>query len=95
MRVSDFRCWRRWRSVPPVLTSREGSLPEVAGDAALFVDAYDPSDIAHGLERLSSDDALCADLSARGLARAQHFDMTAYQARLGALYDRVLAYRRP
>jgi glycosyltransferase involved in cell wall biosynthesis len=79
----------------PVLTSREGSLPEVAGDAALFVDAYDPSDIARGLERLASDTALCADLSARGRDRARAFDMTAYQARLAAMYDRVLAYRRP
>jgi glycosyltransferase involved in cell wall biosynthesis len=78
----------------PVMTSREGSLPEVAGDAALFVDAYDPGDIGRGLERLAADNALCADLSIRGQSRAKAFDMEAYQTRLAEMYDRVLAYKR-
>jgi glycosyltransferase involved in cell wall biosynthesis len=79
----------------PVLTSREGSLPEVAGDAALFVDAYDPVDIARGLERLAADDGLCAELSTQGLARAKAFDMAAYGGRVAAMYARVLGQRRP
>ena len=74
----------------PVLTSREGALPEVAGDAALFVDAYDPRDIARGLERLAADDALCRDLSARGLLQAEAFGMDRYQERVSAMYRRVL-----
>lgn len=74
----------------PVLASREGSLPEVAGDAALFVDAYDPASIAAGLTRLATDDGLCAELRARGLVRARHFDMAAYQERVAAMYARVL-----
>lgn len=74
----------------PVLTSRMGSLPEVAGDAALFVDPYDPRDIAAGLQRLAGDDALCAALRERGLAQAARFGMAQYRERITALYQSVL-----
>jgi len=57
----------------PVVTSNLSSLPEVVGDAAVLVDPYQPEDIAHGLERVLSDDTLRADLSGRGRARAQEF----------------------
>ena len=40
----------------PVLTSRVSSLPEVAGDAALFVDPHQALD--DGLQRILRDDAL-------------------------------------
>ena len=75
----------------PVLTTREGSLDEIAGDAALFVDAYDVGSIATGLQRLATDDALCADLRQRGLVQAQRFTMACYQDRVRAMYDAVLA----
>ena len=75
----------------PVLTSREGSLPEVAGDAALFVDAYDEASIATGLQQLASDPGLCAELSRRGLAQAAKFGMAQYRDRICALYDSILS----
>ncbi|MGI4950936.1 MAG: glycosyltransferase family 4 protein [Janthinobacterium lividum] len=75
----------------PVLTSREGSLAEVAGDAALYVDPYDVDSIAQGLQRLATDDALCSSLRERGRLQAAQFSMAQYQARLRALYDTVLA----
>ena len=74
----------------PVLTSHEGSLPEVAGDAALFVDAYDEASIAAGLQQLASDPALCAELSRKGLAQAARFGMAQYGDRIRALYDTIL-----
>lgn len=74
----------------PVLTTREGSLAEVAGDAALFVDAYDVGSIAAGLRRLATDDALCADLRERGRAQAEQFSMPHYQDRVRTMYDSVL-----
>ena len=77
----------------PVLTSREGALPEVGGDAALYVDAYDPRDIAAGLQRLAGDDALCASLRERGLARARLFDGARYRERIGALYAGIIGSR--
>lgn len=74
----------------PVLTSREGALAEVGGDAALYVDPYDCADIGAGLRRLAGDDALCADLHARGRAQAERFSMEAYRERVAALYRTVL-----
>jgi glycosyltransferase involved in cell wall biosynthesis len=74
----------------PVLTSREGALPEVAGQAAFFVDAYDGEDIAAGMRRLEHDDGLCAELSAAGVVQARRFDLGAYQQRLAAFYADVL-----
>jgi len=75
----------------PVLTSTAGSLPEVAGDAALLVDPYDVSALAAGIVRLDRDDALRADLSHRGPAQAELFSAERYRARLSDLYDKVLA----
>jgi glycosyltransferase involved in cell wall biosynthesis len=36
----------------PVITSNVTSLPEVAGDAAIYVDPFDPSSIASGLRKI-------------------------------------------
>jgi len=78
----------------PVLTSREGALPEIAGEAALFVDPYDLRAIAAGLQRLApsdeASDALCADLAERGLAQAARFDMAHYRDRITVLYRSLL-----
>ena len=74
----------------PVLTTREGSLAEIAGDAAMFVEAYDIDSIATGLRLLAQDDVLWADLRQRGLAQAERFSMAHYRDRVRALYDTVL-----
>jgi len=73
----------------PVLTSRAASLPEVAGDAALLVDPYRVDEIAQGIRRLDSDDALRAALAAAGLRQARHFAPELYQRRLRDMYARV------
>ena len=75
----------------PVLTSREGALPEVGGDAVLYVDAFDVASIAAGLVRLATDDALCAELRVLGPAQAARFSMARYAERLQPMLDRVMA----
>lgn len=55
----------------PVLTSRVGSLPEVAGDAAVLVEPTDTRSLVEGLEQLLGDSALRATLAARGRERLQ------------------------
>jgi glycosyltransferase involved in cell wall biosynthesis len=57
---------------PPVVSST-GALPEVAGDAGLIVDPFDPPRMAEALQRVCADDALHRDLAARCLARAREF----------------------
>jgi hypothetical protein len=57
----------------PVLTSTAGSLPEVAGNAALLVDPSSSGEIADGLVRLISEAELRARLVDLGLRRAEGF----------------------
>jgi glycosyltransferase involved in cell wall biosynthesis len=78
----------------PVLTSTEGSTPEVAGDAALLIDPYDTRAIADGISALDTEEDLRASLSAKGLQRADLFTPEAHARRLAAVYGRVLASRR-
>lgn len=74
----------------PVVTSRLSSLPEVVDDAALLVDPYSVEDIARGLGRVLSDDALRADLIARGRLRAQTFSWEKSVEKIHATYLKVL-----
>ncbi len=57
----------------PTLVSDASSLPEVAGDAALSVDARSTEALAAGLERITGDEPLRAALRRKGLARASTF----------------------
>jgi glycosyltransferase involved in cell wall biosynthesis len=77
----------------PVLTSTEGSTPEVAGDGALLIDPYDTRAIANGIKALDSNEALRSELSAKGARQAEKFTADAYKLRLSALYDGLLAKR--
>jgi glycosyltransferase involved in cell wall biosynthesis len=57
----------------PVIASKTGALPEIAGGAAYLVDPYDPDDIAEAMRKVLSDEALRKDLRERGLFRAKAF----------------------
>lgn len=75
----------------PTLCSTGGSLPEIVADASLCVDPYDTGDMARGLQALDQDGDLRQTLSAKGLARAQHFDSATYRRRLDAMYARLVS----
>ena len=57
----------------PVLTSNTSSLPEIAGDAALYVDPTDVDAIAEAMLRLSRDEALRQQLIEAGYANVKRF----------------------
>ena len=57
----------------PVMTSSRSGLREVAGDAALLVDATRTESLVEGLRRLAQDEDLRKDLALRGRARAALF----------------------
>jgi glycosyltransferase involved in cell wall biosynthesis len=57
----------------PVMTSNYSSLPEVAGDAALYVDPTDIDAIADAMLRLSQDEALRQRLIAAGYENVKRF----------------------
>ncbi|HEX7084846.1 MAG TPA: glycosyltransferase family 1 protein [Vicinamibacterales bacterium] len=75
----------------PVVTSTGGSLPEVAGDAALIVDALDADQLADAAQRLVEDQSLREQLVARGLERAAQFRWEPVAARLREVFASLAA----
>lgn len=57
----------------PVVVSTTGALPEIAGEAGLLVDPFDPESIAAALERMVTDGALREELASKCLERAKAF----------------------
>jgi glycosyltransferase involved in cell wall biosynthesis len=73
----------------PVVTSNVSSLPEVAGDAAVLVDPYDPEAIADGIYRVLTDEGLRHDLRQKGLNRARQFSWEDSARRVRAIYQQA------
>ena len=73
----------------PVVTSNVSSLPEVAGDAALLVDPYDPVAIADGIYTVLTDESVRGDLRRKGIARASQFSWEQSARRVREIYDEV------
>jgi len=74
------------------LAARAGSLPEVGGDAAAWVDdAHDAGAWARALRALLGDDAARAELAARGPARAAAFSWDRCTAQTLAVLGEVAA----
>ena len=79
----------------PVVTSNVSSLPEVAGDAAVLVDPYDPEAIADGIHRVLTDVDLRRELRRKGLARARQFSWETSVRRVREIYAEVASAPRP
>jgi len=75
----------------PVITTRSGSLGEVAGDDALLVDPEDHAAIGAAIVLLNLDPSLRADLARRGLARAAQFTSERQARETLAIYRRMLS----
>jgi glycosyltransferase involved in cell wall biosynthesis len=75
----------------PVICSNTSSLPEVAGDAAMYFDPEDVQDIAKAMLRVVqlSDDR--PKMIARGKLRAQQFSWDVCAQQTFAVYERLLA----
>lgn len=80
----------------PVVCSSIEPLPEVAGDAACFVDPYDPAAIAAGIRAVLGGQELRGRLIEKGFKRAAEFtwEKTALQTRSFLLSIRKAAGRR-
>lgn len=78
----------------PVACSDRSSLPEVAGDAALFFDPEDPQAIADAISVLLSDQTTVAELVRRGRPQADRFTWSETARRTLETYERAIADRR-
>lgn len=73
----------------PVVTTTEGSLKEIAGDAAFFVDAYNSENIASGIERVIGDKRLQRELSEKGLIQAKKFSWEKTARKTMQIYKKI------
>jgi glycosyltransferase involved in cell wall biosynthesis len=74
-----------------LLCSARGALPEVAGDAAVFIDPDDPAGMAAAILALARDPARLAAVAAACRARSRQFGLQAAALRLAALRREVIA----
>jgi glycosyltransferase involved in cell wall biosynthesis len=82
--VEAFRC------DVPVITSNVTSMPEVAGDAALYVDPFDPLSIAEALYKAYQFESIRSDLVARGRRRKDLFSWQQTADRLWESIERAV-----
>ena len=73
----------------PVIAANNSSILEVAGDAAILVDAELPVIIAHEMARLLEDEALRREMSARSLKRAAAFSWQRCARETLAVYQSI------
>jgi glycosyltransferase involved in cell wall biosynthesis len=74
-----------------VIASRASSIPEVAGDAAQYVDPSDTDSIASALKVLATDDLRRKDLIEKGFARIGNFSWTETARRTLGVYRGLLS----
>ena len=73
----------------PVITTKNGSLPEVAGDAAMYINGEDENDIIENIRKVFVSDKLRKELSAKGLSQAQKFSWNKTARETVAVYNKV------
>jgi glycosyltransferase involved in cell wall biosynthesis len=73
----------------PVVAARTGALPEVCGDAALYVNPRQPREIADALFRVLTHPDLSRNLIERGRTRSRAFTWEASMRAHLAVFDRV------
>lgn len=74
----------------PVLTSNVSSLPEICGEAALYVDPFDREDIREKIDRMISEPELRQWLIDAGKEQVQKFSFDRYVHRLGEAYSSLV-----
>jgi glycosyltransferase involved in cell wall biosynthesis len=75
----------------PVVASRTASLPEVGGEAALYVDPHNPQDMADKVRRAVEDSELRRKMIRQGLERAREFSWRRVAEATLKVYDEALA----
>lgn len=79
----------------PVVCSNRGSLPEVAGDAAVFFDPFSTLNMAEKLAAVAGDPALRAALVRRGRENLKRFSWEKAARETLRVYRDVVAARAP
>ena len=75
----------------PVICSSGGALPEVAADAAIVMNTWEPAAWAEAIKNALHDSSKLESLRARGLRRATSFSWESMAANTIEVYKRVIA----
>ncbi len=78
----------------PLLTSDNSSMPEVAGDAGLLVDAQELSSIESGLVKMITDSDLRKNLANNARRRAVRFNWNDSARQLVSVFEKSILRRR-
>lgn len=74
----------------PVLTSNVSALPEVGGDAALYVNPYDESEIKQGIIKLLNDQTLREEIINKGYHNAERFSWKSSAEQLNRVVEGII-----
>lgn len=75
----------------PVITSNISCMPEIAGDAAIFADPYDPASIAEAIAQALHNDANAkVALYQKGIDNARRYSWEAAAHKMRAIYERAI-----
>ncbi|QCS48010.1 glycosyltransferase family 4 protein (plasmid) [Picosynechococcus sp. PCC 11901] len=74
----------------PVVTSQVSSLPEICGNAAIYVNPYDSNDIRSGIEKLINNPQMRHQLVELGKERVKFFNSENYTKRIYEAYQKVM-----
>ncbi len=87
--ANSLPIFEAWAEGIPVASSNVTALPEQVGDAGLLFDPMNPVEMGGVIAQLFTDDALCADLIAKGKRRLSDFDFLRTARANRAVYRRA------
>lgn len=73
----------------PILSGNKTSLPEVAGDAAIYCDPFDSHDIYSKMNEIASSETLRNELSEKGLERSKLFS---WDTAAAIVWDEIIKF---
>ena len=73
----------------PIIASRSSSLPEIAGDAAVYFEPYNYAELTQEMTEIAANRATRKRISEEGLKRAQLFDWKKCAAEVSAVYNEI------
>ncbi|WP_313260587.1 glycosyltransferase family 4 protein [Lacrimispora sp.] len=72
-----------------VITADNTSLPEVGGDAVVYVNAYNEEQLAYEIERVVSSESLRKDMIVKGFVQAKRFSWEKTAGQVESVYQMV------
>ena len=78
----------------PVVASKEGSLKEVAGDAAKYADPYDTNSIVEAINEVFNSPSLQKELSQKGIIQSKKFTWRKTADETMAVYKNVVGDKK-